>query len=547
MLFNSNNFYPTKKTTAYKLFSMFYEADKKKFFNCVHLLEPSAGKGDLIESFYDFLTDKEVKIYEDINSKQTDIRKQVYYNREKIYQDKLKKYKIDAIEIDGTLRNILIGKNINVVASDFLNFNPPKFYDLIIANFPFSEGVHHALKAIGIQERMGGSILCIINAETLKNPYSKERKILVEKLKSYKAKIEFLENEFLDAERKTDVEIAMIYVNIPMKNNEEGLFNNEFSKLNEEKINIENMQEVAKKMNTLERLCFEFNVCRKNVIELYEKKARIEKTFKGLGIDTEIGIVNNSKYTSNGHTLDVNEFISKINLKYWNKLIEETDLRNKLPSSLKDTFNYGIERQKDIEFNYDNVKYFYYGLLEAIPENYSKCVADIFKKCTYEHCYTNSIWNKNIYMYTGWKTNCAYMIKGKCIIPFYNDGYLYEIPALLQDLNVVFNNISGLKYNINTKDILEKIKNNEKNIDTGHFLLDVYKKGTIHIKFKNEDHLRIFNVLAGKGSNALPPDFGKKKYNSMNYQEKQWCKDFGFTPEKYDNYVLKENNYLELN
>ena len=68
MLFNSNNFYPTKPATAYKLFSMFYEADKKKFVNCVHLLEPSAGKGDLIESFYNFLTDKEVKIYDDINS-----------------------------------------------------------------------------------------------------------------------------------------------------------------------------------------------------------------------------------------------------------------------------------------------------------------------------------------------------------------------------------------------------------------------------------------------------------------------------------------------
>ena len=90
------------------------------------------------------------------------------------------------------------------------------------------------------------------------------------------------------------------------------------------------MNEVAKKMNTLERLCFEFNVCRKNVIELYEKKAKIEKTFKGLGIDTEIGILNSSKYTSCGHTLDVNEFISKINLKYWNKLIEETSAALKL-------------------------------------------------------------------------------------------------------------------------------------------------------------------------------------------------------------------------
>lgn len=534
MLFNSNNFYPTKQATAYKLFSMFYEADKKKFLNCVHLLEPSAGKGDLIESFYNFLTDKEVKIYEDINSKESNVRKQLYYNREKIYKEKLKKYKFDIVEIDETLRNILLGKGYNLVGRDFLEWSVPKFYDLIIANVPFDNGTQHVLKMIQIQERMGGAILCIINAETLKNPYSKERKILVEKLKSYNAKIEYLENEFSDAERKTDVEIAMIYVNIPMKNNEDGLFNNNFSKLNEEKINIENMNEVAKKMNTLERLCFEFNVCRKNVIELYEKKARIEKTFKGLGIDTELGIVNSSNYTSHSHTLDVNEFISKINLKYWNKLIEETDLRSKLPSSLKDTFDYGIERQKDIEFNIDNVMYFYYGLLEAIPENYNKCVADIFKKCTYEHCYTSSVWNKNIHMYTGWKTNCAYMIKGKCIIPFYNDSYLYRIPDLLQDLNVVFNNISGLKYDINTKDILEKIKNNEKNIDTGHFLLDVYKKGTIHIKFKNEDHLRIFNVLAGKGSNALPPDFGKKKYNSMNEEEKEIVKFFGFKPFEYD-------------
>ena len=51
MLFNSNNFYPTKKSTAYKLFSMFYDANKKAFGECIHILEPSAGRGDLIEAF----------------------------------------------------------------------------------------------------------------------------------------------------------------------------------------------------------------------------------------------------------------------------------------------------------------------------------------------------------------------------------------------------------------------------------------------------------------------------------------------------------------
>ena len=88
MLFNSNNFYPTKKSTAYKLFSMFYESNRKAFGECIHILEPSAGKGDLIEAFYNYLTDKEVKIYEDINSKESDVRKQLYYNREKIHQEK---------------------------------------------------------------------------------------------------------------------------------------------------------------------------------------------------------------------------------------------------------------------------------------------------------------------------------------------------------------------------------------------------------------------------------------------------------------------------
>ena len=534
-MFNSiSDFYPTKKETAYKLFNMFYESNRKAFGECIHILEPSAGKGDLIEAFYNYLTDKEVKIYEDINSKETDVRKQLYYNREKIYQEKIKKYKIDAIEINETLKNILRGKNINVVASDFLNFNPPKFYDLIIANFPFNEGVHHALKAIRIQERMGGSILCIINAETLKNPYSKERKILVEKLKSYNAKIEFLENEFLDAERKTDVEIAMIYVDIPMKNNEDRLFNNDFSKLNEEKINIENMQEVAKKMNTLERLCFEFNVCRKNVIELYEKKARIEKTFKGLGIDTEIGIVNSSKYTSAGNTLDVNEFISKINLKYWNKLINETDLRSKLPSSLKDTFNYGIERQKDIEFNIDNARYFYENLMLAIPDSYNKTIYEIYNKLTNKYNYTESQYNKHVKFHylNSWKTNKISKIEKKSIIPLHTE-YMHSIPEILQDLNIAFNNLENKKYNIDTREIIDKLKNREKKIDTEHFILTAYSK-SLHIEYKNAVTLKRFNLMAMKGSGMLPPGMDKKKYEDMNEEEKEIVKFFGFKPFEYD-------------
>ena len=45
----------------------------------------------------------------------------------------------------------------------------------------------------------------------------------------------------------------------------------------------------------------------------------------------------------------------------------------------------------------------------------------------------------------------------------------------------------------------------------------------------------------------LPPDMSRKKYKDMTKEEKEIVKFFGFNEFEYDNYVLKENNYLELN
>jgi len=52
----------------------------------------------------------------------------------------------------------------------------------------------------------------LLNAETIKNPYSNSRKDLVSKLNKLDAKIEYLQNAFSDADRKTNVETALIYI-----------------------------------------------------------------------------------------------------------------------------------------------------------------------------------------------------------------------------------------------------------------------------------------------------------------------------------------------
>ena len=194
MFTENKDFYPTPKSLIGKMFSKIkINTDKNTY-----ILEPSAGKGDLIDGFKTF-----------------------FCNKTWITKQKIDEYvKVDCVEKDYNLNNLLRGKNENVVWDDFLTFNAPRFYDVIVMNPPFSNGVKHLLKAIEIQERIGGQIVCILNAETLRNTYSNDRKYLMQLLRDYNADIEYIENAFVDSERGTNVEIAIIYINVPMKDNE---------------------------------------------------------------------------------------------------------------------------------------------------------------------------------------------------------------------------------------------------------------------------------------------------------------------------------------
>ena len=203
MIDDIKDFFPTPKELTYKLLNLL---PKQELYKIKYILEPSAGKGDLLENF-----------------------KQNYENNSYRSKDFDSRFKIDVIEINEDLNKLLRGKGCNVVWDDFLTFNPPRFYDLILSNVPFSNGVYHVLKQISLQERVGGKKLTITNAETIKNPYSKERIELVQKLKEYNATIQYEQNAFSEAERQTDVEVALIYIDIPMKN-KETMFEREFKR-----------------------------------------------------------------------------------------------------------------------------------------------------------------------------------------------------------------------------------------------------------------------------------------------------------------------------
>src|SRR5690625_7613187 len=124
--------------------------------------------------------------------------------------------KIDVIENDPRLSSTLMGEGYDVVWDDFLTYETYKEYDFIIMNPPFSNGVDHVLKALELAENQLSrcEIYAILNKETLNNAFSDKRQELLRKLDDHGAEIRYVKDGFSQAERKTDVEVALIHVKV---------------------------------------------------------------------------------------------------------------------------------------------------------------------------------------------------------------------------------------------------------------------------------------------------------------------------------------------
>jgi len=139
------------------------------------LLEPSAGRGNLLEGY------------------------------ERKYRN------CDVIELDLDNASILRAKSFKVVGNDFLNFRTSKQYTHIIMNPPFSKGTAHVMHAWD-NILTSGQIVAIINAENIRNPNDKHKQRLVKLLEEDGNDIEYIKSAFMheDVMRRTTVEIALI-------------------------------------------------------------------------------------------------------------------------------------------------------------------------------------------------------------------------------------------------------------------------------------------------------------------------------------------------
>ena len=219
---------------------------------------------------------------------------------------------------------------VHVVFDDFLQYDPFKEYDLIVMNPPFSNGCTHLLKALDVQKR-GGSVVCLLNAETIRNPYTEQRKELRRLLDQYGASVEYIENAFVHAERQTDVEIALIKVTVPHIAEESDFYER---MKRAEKLNDSFDEDPSTELDVtdfIKSAVAHFNVEVKAGLELIRQFRAFQPYMKKeLNPKSPYGndcILRLTDSCDRGYdSVSVNSYVEKTRLKYWSALLSKSKI-----------------------------------------------------------------------------------------------------------------------------------------------------------------------------------------------------------------------------
>lgn len=524
-------FYPTPVELADKMVNSITRWNDIKT-----VLEPSAGTGNILKALA--------------------IKEKCSYMR----------FEVDCIEIQPELRAILkenfsrrnyyelssekkqqlFDQEPTIVGDDFLKFDTFKHYDLIIMNPPFNEGDKHLLKALEMQKN-GGAIVCLLNAETIRNPYSNERKQLANLLDKYNAEIEYIESGFVNADNPTAVEVALITIFIPNRKNDDSVILQSLIKGKEIPSNdfVVNALDVTDYIQSaINRYNLEVEVGLKLLQEYESLKPYMLSSFRS-SYEYEKPIIEFAD------DITPNKYVKKVRYKYWDALLCNPKFMGKLPSNLQDDYRHKIYELKDYDFSEFNINQLALEMACQVKEGVEDKIIELFDKFTSEHSYYPEC-SKTIHYYNGWKTNKAHKIGKKIIVPHYflnyrNEYDEYLMYSKLNDIEKVLNFLDDKSNNVDCSlAIKEATKNGVyRNIQLHYFKVTLYKKGTMHITFNDECLPLIdrFNIYAGKKKSWLPPSYGKVRYDDMGTEEKQVIDSFQ-GKEEYNNVLQNSNYYL---
>lgn len=533
------NFYPTPPEVAV---AMLKEIDLRMVSN---VLEPSAGNGNLIRA----LACAAVNINENMNVDAVELDPNLRavlshtYGGNAVEELRSTEYEMERkSQLDDSfsesdkeqLREIRKEKKIletikdfYVVHDDFLTFDTRKRYDLILMNPPFADGDAHLFKAISLLAP-GGQLCCLLNAETVRNPYTNRRKELQKILVEMDADITYLGSCFSGAERKTEVPVAMIRLRKPGASYQSRIWN-ELKQASQVEFADTEIQDIAVSDLISNRIAH-FNLeCDAALAILREYRGMKPYIMNG-----------NDRYSKpiielkvGGRDADPNRLLRLIRAKYWDELLRNPQFVSRMTSSIRNEYCSKVDEMANYDFSMYNIRRVMLEIQGQILHGAKDSILSLFETLSAKHSWYPEC-EGNIHYYNGWVSNKAHAVNKKVIIPCYglfgldsyNKGrfYAYKAYEFLADLEKALDYLTGSP--VDESNLLSSALDAAertgvtKNIELKYFKVTFYKKGTCHIVFHDQAVVDKLNIFCAREKNWLPPYYGRKKYDDMDEKEK---------------------------
>jgi predicted RNA methylase len=462
-------FYPTPPSIIERMLKGFDRSDIREW----QILEPSAGTGSIL----DYLT--------------TQLR--------------VSKAQLYAIEADAELSYNLQGKEYRVIGHDFLEYDSDYAFDLVVMNPPFSNGDQHLLKAWEVMQ--SGHIVCLLNEETIKNPYTERRKLLKHIIEQH-GSVEYLGPVFRSAARKTDVGIAMVKLH---KNEPDRRFIFDFGQYETEE-RPDFTEDIAGNTvalndvigNTLRQ----YDQTKKAYIDYIKAKKALE--FYSQGLVHESGKVMDmadKAFQKDDLPGSYNRFTNELKMSSWVRILSKLNIEKYLTAGVRANFTKFRANQGGMDLTRENIRNLV-GMIVANRSNImTQAVVDVFDIFTKFH-------EQNRAHIEGWKTNSAWKVNRKVILPWYLSwGYSNHFTINhrrydeFHDIDKVMCWLTGkqLESIDRLSDAIKRVRIGDSGLHTSEFFeFRCFKKNTLHLTFRDTNLWDRFNQEACKGKNWLP-------------------------------------------
>ena len=370
---------------------------------------------------------------------------------------------------------------------------------LIVMNPPFSAGVDHLIHAWEIAPA-GCEIISLINWSNLENRYSEKRRRLDRIITDYGSQVN-LGNVFSEeVERETEVEIGLIKLYKPAEeggNEFEGFFLDE--------------DEIQQQENGIMRFDAIRDVVQRYVhsVNCFDEFLIISEKMNGLTSLFDVGC-----FTFNvGHNEQVtnrDDFKKAVQKSAWKYLFNLMNLNKYVTSGVMKDINKFVETQVNVPFTMKNIYKMFEIIVGTREHTFNKAIVEAIDNFT-QHTHENR------YHVEGWKTNSGYMLNKKFIIPYMVEfGYHGHLTAKynwrsdnFQDLIKVLCSVTGKDFNKIPyfQDHCREVKP-QPNIwyDYEFFEWKGFRKGTIHVKFKNVKDWELINRKYAKIKGQVLPE-----------------------------------------